>query len=795
MRVEQPSGRVRVGLVGAGRGGSALFDLIVEWPDAQLTAVVDPRPEAPALAKATARGIPTGASHLDVFGYPVDLVLEATGQPSVLDDLLRLKPRGVEVIGAGGLRFFWDVLEAKTKVNLQLRGLADLAHLISQSLDLQEVGQRIVDSVRLLLDADASALYRLDAASEDLVAVAVSGAVGPIFGPHMVFPRGTGVVGRAVRDLIPVVTPDLLTDSRITLTPDVRGRMERAPYRAVLAVPLLVKDSVIGALGVGAQQGRVFHDEEIRLAQAFANHAALALENARLYDAARHTRDFLQSIAENSPDAIVTTDGRGRVTYFSPGAEELFGWTAEEMLGRPVADFYPGGRAEARAVMGRLDREGRIRNYETAFWAKDGRWVAVNASVSILRDRSGGAVGTLGVMKDITERKQLEDQLRQSQKIEAIGRLAGGVAHDFNNLLMVVVGRADLLLDQLAADHPLRRHVALIQKTADRGAALVQQLLAFSRKQVLQPTVLDLNALVANMEKLLRRLIGEHIELVTALAPGGVHVKADRTQLEQAILNLVVNARDAMPRGGRLVLETAQAELDATYVRRHRGARPGRHVMLSVSDTGVGMDAETQSRLFEPFFTTKPPGEGTGLGLATVYGIVKQSGGNIWVYSEPGQGSTFKIYLPEAEERAEAGESSAGRASVPAGSETVLLVEDDEEVRSVAREMLEKQGYGVLEAREGAAALRLAEQHSGPIHLLVTDVVMPHLGGLELVERLGALHPETRVLFMSGHTEQLVMSDRRDHPVVAFLQKPFRTDVLARKVREVLDRPQQGSRS
>jgi CheY-like chemotaxis protein len=312
--------------------------------------------------------------------------------------------------------------------------------------------------------------------------------------------------------------------------------------------------------------------------------------------------------------------------------------------------------------------------------------------------------------------------------------------------------------------------------------------LAFSRKQVLQPTVLDLNALVANMEKLLRRLIGEHIELLTALASVSTPVKADRTQLEQAILNLVVNARDAMPNGGRLVVETAIVDLDAAYLRRHRGAQLGPHVLLAVSDTGVGMDTETQSHIFEPFFTTKPPGEGTGLGLATVYGIVKQSGGNIWVYSEPDHGTTFKIYLPAAAEAAEAGEPRRGRPAVAEGSETVLLVEDDEEVRSVAAEMLGKQGYTVLVARNGAEALRLAEQHAGPIPLLVTDVVMPRIGGRELAARLRELRPDIEVLFMSGHTEHLVMSDRQSLPSDGFLQKPFRAEVLARKVRQVLDR-------
>ncbi len=385
------------------------------------------------------------------------------------------------------------------------------------------------------------------------------------------------------------------------------------------------------------------------------------------------------------------------------------------------------------------------------------------------------------------ELSQTQDQLVQASKMEAVGHLAGGVAHDFNNLLMVIMGRTELLLAALGSGDPNRSVIELIEKTAHRAADLTRQLLAFSRKQVLQPAVLDLNTVVSNMSEMLRRLIGEDITLITVLGPALGRVKADPGQIEQIIMNLAVNARDAMPHGGRLTLETANVDLDAAYARKHVSARPGPHIMLALSDTGIGMDPKTQARIFEPFFTTKGPRKGTGLGLAMVYGIVKQSGGNIWVYSELGQGTTFKIYLPQIEEPIESAQGRSALAPPLRGVETVLLVEDEDAVRDLARDILQARGYTVLEARHGAEALRISEQHPGPIHLMLTDVVMPEMTGRVLAGRLAALRPETKVLYMSGYTDNAVVHHGVLDPGTVFLQKPFTGAVLARKVREMLD--------
>jgi signal transduction histidine kinase/ActR/RegA family two-component response regulator len=385
------------------------------------------------------------------------------------------------------------------------------------------------------------------------------------------------------------------------------------------------------------------------------------------------------------------------------------------------------------------------------------------------------------------ELSQTQDQLAQAGKMEAIGHLAGGVAHDFNNLLMVIMGRTELLLNDLEATDPKRSTAKVIEQTAQRAADLTRQLLAFSRKQVLNPAVLDLNAVVSKMGEMLRRLIGEDIALVTVLGSALGHVKTDPGQIEQIIMNLAVNARDAMPEGGRLTLETANVELDAAYTRKHVGARPGPHVMLALSDTGIGMDAQTQARIFEPFFTTKGPRKGTGLGLAMVYGIVKQSGGNIWVYSEPGKGATFKIYLPRIEDPIDGSQVGSSLPAPVHGVETILLVEDEDTVRDLTRDILEAHGYTVLEARHGAEALRISEQHAGTIDLMLTDVVMPEMGGREVAERLTVLRPATKVLFMSGYTDSAIVHHGLLDAGTAFLQKPFSATVLVRKVRATLD--------
>jgi len=407
--------------------------------------------------------------------------------------------------------------------------------------------------------------------------------------------------------------------------------------------------------------------------------------------------------------------------------------------------------------------------------------------VEPLRGSNGEVSGAICMALDVTDRKQLEERFRQAQKMEAVGRLAGGIAHDFNNLLMVIQGYADLLAERLPAGDSLRRNAEQIQLASQRATSLTQQLLAFSRKQILAPTVLNVQSVVADMERILRRLIGEDIELGTSSEQDLWLIKGDRSQIEQVIMNLAVNARDAMPSGGRLTIETANVELDDSFSNIPAVLAPGEYVMLAVTDNGIGMDSATQAHIFEPFFTTKEKGKGTGLGLATVYGIVKQSGGYIWVYSEPGRGTAFKIYFPRIEEETSVtGRERPETRSLPRGSEMILLVEDEKGVRELAREYLEMSGYSVIEAENGHAALELAAMHAGPIHLLMTDVVMPGISGRELAERVMQIRPGIKVLYMSGYTDQAVVRHGILQTDAVLLQKPFSLATLASKLSEIL---------
>jgi PAS domain S-box-containing protein len=520
---------------------------------------------------------------------------------------------------------------------------------------------------------------------------------------------------------------------------------------------------------------------------AFALHAQ-ERQRKQAEEALRANEERFRALVENSSDGLLLIDREGRVTYTTPASERQFGWKPEQMVGRSVFDFLdPDDRDAVGVRMAEALRQpGRVVTAEGRFHHADGSWrIMEGVAVNRLTDRSVRAI--IVNVRDLTDRRKLEVQLRQSQKMEAIGQLAGGVAHDFNNLLTAILGYCNLMLDDMPLDNPLRTDLEEIRSAGERAAALTRQLLAFSRRQMLQPQIVDINAIVRQLEKLLRRLLSADVELVTALAPVVPGIKVDPVSLEQLLMNLAVNARDAMPLGGRLTIETAVVDLDSDYATTHAGVISGRYVMLAVSDTGEGMDEATRSRIFEPFFTTREQGRGSGLGLATVYGLVKQSGGHIWVYSEPGHGTVFKVYLPQAD--APKPTSTADQEQRPAskaGWETVLLVEDENAVRALAREVLRRHGYVVLEARHGVDALRVAERHHDDIHLMVTDVVMPHMGGRELAERLAAARPQMKVLFMSGYTDQAI-SDRHLTPGSAFLQKPFTPEAFARKVRNVLD--------
>ena len=434
-----------------------------------------------------------------------------------------------------------------------------------------------------------------------------------------------------------------------------------------------------------------------------------AIERGQLTRALRESNQTLEAVVEAAPLAIWVANADGTVRMWNPAAERIFGWRRDEVIGRPPPVAAAGRwRRESRALLERPLRGEALVAVELQRQRKDGAPVELSVSTAPLRDVSGGIIGVVALAADITQRKQLEQQLRQAQKLEAIGGLAGGIAHDFNNLLTVIGGRSHIAAMGLEADDPRRHHLELITQTVDRAAGLTRQLLAFSRKQILEASVLDLGEVVGGMQPMLRRLIGEDLDLVTELDPGLWRIRADPSQIEQVVLNLIVNARDAMRDGGRLSIEVRNVELDAGYTGAHAGVAAGSYVLLAVSDTGHGMDAATLGQIFEPFFTTKGPGKGTGLGLATVYGIVKQSGGHIWVYSEVGHGTSFKIYLPRVDGPAVAPAAAPGQPR--RGTETVLLAEDDDQVRALARETLEISGYTVLEAAHPEAAVTLAQR-------------------------------------------------------------------------------------
>jgi len=560
--------------------------------------------------------------------------------------------------------------------------------------------------------------------------------------------------------------------------------LEGTPSRSWLGVPLRTPAAKIGVLVVqDYERENAYTQRDLEFLDSVGGQIALAIERKRAEEARRENEARLRVLIEQLPAVLWTVDKDLRFTSILGAGLTRIGLRQNQLAGMLLSDCFeaadrtfPPIAAHYRAIAG----ESRTFPLE---W-KDGSYAC---HVEPLRGANGEVQGAICMALDITDRKQLEEQFRQAQKMEAVGRLAGGIAHDFNNLLMVIQGYADLLAERLPAGESLRRNAEQIQTAAQRASALTRQLLAFSRKQIMEPKVLSVHAVVSEMEKMLRRLIGEDIDLVTSTMPDLWLVKADRGQIEQVIMNLAVNARDAMPSGGRLTIETANVELDALTSHPTIALAPGKYVVLSVTDNGCGMDEKTQAHIFEPFFTTKEKGKGTGLGLATVYGVVKQSGGYVWVYSEPGHGTTFKIYLPKIEEEA-ASTNHGGvidSSSVPRGSGVVLLAEDERGVRELTREYLEMSGYKVLVAENGHTALELAALHVGPIDLLITDVVMPGINGNELAKRVTAIRPAIKVLYMTGYTDQAIVHRGTLTAGAVLLQKPFTLATLASKLREI----------
>jgi PAS domain S-box-containing protein len=497
----------------------------------------------------------------------------------------------------------------------------------------------------------------------------------------------------------------------------------------------------------------------------------------------------LSSAVEQSIDGVAISDLEANLTYVNYAFAGAYGFSPEEMVGMKFVDLLK--KEELNKYTSGFNKVKELGSWtcEIENIRKDGTSFPTFMSINILKDAEGMPTGVLSVVRDITEQKKLEAQFRQAQKMEAIGTLTGGIAHDFNNLLTVIIGNAQLALMDVIKDESLRKEIEEIKNAGEKAASLTRQLLTFSRKQIIKPEVIDLNKVVNETEKMLKRMIGEDIEFLTVLEPELEKVYADSGQIDQVIMNLAVNARDAMPKGGKLTIETDNADLDMNYFREYgiKGEKPGHYVMLAVSDTGSGMNKETREHIFEPFFTTKKVGKGTGLGLSTVYGIIKQNNGFVWVYSEPGQGSTFKVYLPKIKGDAEPEEKEQSPVDDLSGSETVLIVEDDDGLRKLAQGILRSYGYRILVAENGEDALRVSKEHDGPVHLLLTDVVMPKMGGKKLAESLQPLYPRMKVIYMSGYTDNAIVR----HGVLAlglnFLEKPFLPEGLARKVRKALE--------
>jgi PAS domain S-box-containing protein len=602
-----------------------------------------------------------------------------------------------------------------------------------------------------------------------------------------------GSCGTAVYRKQQVVVSDIANDP---LWSDFRYLALSHGLRACWSTPIASQNGkILGTFAIYYREPRSPDAEHLQLISHATQLAGIAIERDQAKAELRAAESRFRVLVERLPAITYVAElgAEGAWHYVSPQIESILGFSPAEWLSTPanwMDRIQPEDRHIALAAEKRFQETHELFHAEYRMLARDGRVLWFRDEAVMLRDTDSQTLLMQGVLYDITERKRLEDQLRHSQKMEAVGQLAGGVAHDFNNLLMLIQAHNERLRERLAVSDPAHRDAVEIEHAVVRAASLTRQLLAFSRKQVLQPKVLDLNAVLTEVAKMLDRLIGKNIELKVMSGHLLSRVKADPGQMEQVILNLAVNARDAMPQGGRLLIETRNVDVDEAYARNHEGVLPGKYVKLTVGDTGTGMDAQTQARMFEPFFTTKEPGKGTGLGLATVYGVVKQTGGWIWVSSEPGRGTTFEIYLPQIDEVEKAVTTSAKRAtptSTPKGTETVLLVEDQDGIRDLVGEFLRRTGYTVLCAEDGDGALRLAGEYSHAIDLLLTDILMPNIGGQELAQRLTQVRPQMSVLFMSGYPEHTSLGHDAGEKHAAVLQKPFSMDHLARKIRSVLD--------
>jgi two-component system, cell cycle sensor histidine kinase and response regulator CckA len=674
---------------------------------------------------------------------------------------------------------YQDVTDLR-RMEAERQVIAEVVHALNETANLDELLAGIHRALKKVLYAENCFIALHDAEADAFTFPFFVDQVDTAPQPQKV---GRSCTAYVFRTGSPMLIPQREFDRLVA-----EGEVELvgSPSPAWLGVPLKTPTATIGVLVVQHYENENAYDtRDLEFLSSVGGHIALAIERRRAEVALRKNEEMFRLLFSNNPLPTWVMDRESlRFLEVNDAAVRQYGYSHDEFRDMTILDIRPGeekdkDHEEFKEWSGHGRFHGNSRHRK-----KDGKIIQVEL-ISHELDSAGRRVRLL-VAQDISERHLLEQQLRQSQKMEAVGRLAGGVAHDFNNLLMVIKGHTELLLNVMAPSEPYARKIQQIERAADRATSLTRQLLAFSRMQVLQPHVMNLNDVVEDMGRLLPRLIGEDIELEIRTSEDLGAIRADGGQMEQVIMNLAVNARDAMPAGGRLLIETSNAELDGAYNALHPVVRQGRYVLLAVSDSGTGMDAETQAHIFEPFFTTKEQGKGTGLGLATVYGVVKQSGGFIWVYSEVDRGSCFKIYLPRVDQPVEEIGTAQSASKAPRGTATILVAEDEQDVREVAREFLESGGYTVIEARDGAEAVKIVENREGAIGLLITDMVMPGMTGQELAGRLQARRAGLRVLYMSGYSERAATESAQGESTIRMLAKPFSRWALLRAVHEVL---------
>ena len=693
--------------------------------------------------------------------------------------------------------FVADITERK-RAQQRLSAQHAATRVLAEVSTLEEAAPRMLEAVGAALGWSVGALWTIDRADGTMRCQTLwrpSPGMVPKFEAltrEIGLPHGGGLPGRVWRSGEAAWIPDISADTNL---PRLAVALSEG-LRSAFAFPIRFRDNVVAVVEFFNHERREPDPELVKILVDLGRQVEHFWQRRRAEKAMKAAQERLAHVVASSPAVLYTLKVEGEQllpAWVSANIERLSGYAPEEVVGPDwwFPRVHPDDRESVTGQVPKLLPEGYV-SREYRFRRKDDTYCWVRDEQIVIRDAAGHPLEVVGSLSDVTETKRLEAQLLQSQKMESVGRLAGGVAHDFNNLLGVITGYGELLQRDIGPSHPGFRRVEEIQKAAERAAGLTRQLLAFSRKQVLEPRVLDLNAVVSNTASMLHRLIGEDVQLITVFGEGLGRVKADPGQVEQVIVNLVVNARDAMREGGKLIIETGNVNLDAAYVRSRPDAGTGPHVMLAVSDTGHGMNAETLTHMFEPFFTTKEQGKGTGLGLATVHGIIRQSGGHVTVYSEPGRGTTFKVYLPRFDEEQEAVASPAVVEVPPSGTETILVVEDESSLRVMIGEILESAGYKVLEGATPEEALAAAGSHGGPLPLILTDVILPGMSGRELADALRSSRPEARVLFMSGYTDDAIGHHGILQPGVHFLQKPFTTDSLLVKVREVLDAPVAG---